>query len=230
MWWRKFAFQTREADEEFCPCSGRFVCGNTLHSRWSSSDWSPKYHAVRACVLSVLTAIIGRQVKCICRACRNADDRRPKLEKSLVVLIAGRLCIGTLTLRVRALPVFRPIGAIRRAASCEKNAFHCRHHKNYYPCPSEKQDNESGNVQREKSDEKAIWRCVWQLKHTYGTSFFNACHHGHGAQSHALRTRGPCIPIGNFPGLIIHFWPSKQIGVKPHFHIELAQWTFHDGR
>ena len=33
-------------------------------------------------------------------------------------------------------------------------------------------------------------------------AIFNACHHGHNAQSHALRTRGPCIPIGNFPGLI----------------------------
>ena len=32
-------------------------------------------------------------------------------------------------------------------------------------------------------------------------AIFNACHHGHNAQSNALRTRGPCIPIGNFPGL-----------------------------
>ena len=32
-------------------------------------------------------------------------------------------------------------------------------------------------------------------------AIFNACHHGHNAQSHALRTGGPCIPIGNFPGL-----------------------------
>ena len=42
---------------------------------------------------------------------------------------------------------------------------------------------------------------VWQLKHTYGRRHFNACHHGHDALSHALRTRGPCIPIGNIPGL-----------------------------
>ena len=28
-------------------------------------------------------------------------------------------------------------------------------------------------------------------------AIFNACHHGHNAQSHALRTRGPCIPISN---------------------------------
>ena len=158
---RKTAFQTREANEEFCPRLGSFVCDNTLHSRCSLSDWSPKYPAVPSCVLSVLTAIIGCQVKRICCGCRNADDRRPKLEKSLVVLITGRLCIGTFTLRVQALPVFCQIGAIRRAASREKNAFHCRHRKNYYPCPSEKQDNQSGNVEREKSDERAVWRsCI----------------------------------------------------------------------
>ena len=32
-------------------------------------------------------------------------------------------------------------------------------------------------------------------------AIFNACHHCHDAESHALRTCGPCIPIGNFPGL-----------------------------
>ena len=161
---RKTAFQTREAKEEFCPRLGSFVCDNTLHSRWSLSDWSPKYSAVRSCVLSVLTAIIGCQVKRSCRGCPNADDRRLKLEKSLVVLITGRLCIGTFTLRVRALPVFCPIGAIRRAASREKNAFHCRHRKNYYLCPSEKKDNQSGNVEGKKSDERAIWRSCMAAK------------------------------------------------------------------
>ena len=154
-------------------------------------------------MLSVLTAILGCQVKRICRGCRNADDRRPKLEKSLVVLITGRLCIGTFTLGVRGLPVFCRIGAIRRAASREKNAFHCHHRKNYYPCPSEKQDNQSGNVEREKSDERAIGRSCMAANAHVRYAIFNACHHGHNSQSHALRTRGPCIPIGNFPGLII---------------------------
>ena len=199
---RKTAFQTREANEEFCPRLGSFVCDNTLHSRWSLSDWSPKYPAVRSCVLSVLSAIIGCQVKRSCLGCPNADDRRLKLEKSLVVLITGRLCIGTFTLRVRALPVFCPIGAIRRTASSEKNAFYCRHRKDYYLCPSEKQDNQSGNVEGEKSDERAIWRSCMAAKAHVRYAIFNACHHGHDAQSHALRTRGPCIPIGNFPGLI----------------------------
>ena len=48
---------------------------------------------------------------------------------------------------------------------------HCRHRKNYYLCPSEKQDNQSGNVETGRSDGRAIWRCAWQLKHTYGTPF-----------------------------------------------------------
>ena len=199
----KTAFQTREANEEFCPRLGSLVCDNTLHSRWSLSDWSPKYPAVRSCVLSVSTAIVGCQVTRICRGCRNADVRRPKLETSLVVLITGRLCIGTFTLRVRALPVFCPIGAIRRAASRENNAFHCRHRKNYYPCPSKKQDNQSGNVEREKSDERSVWRSCMAAKAHVRYAIFNACHHGHDAQSLALRTREPCIPIGNFPGLYI---------------------------
>ena len=212
---RKTAFQTREANEEFCPHLGSFVCDNTLHSRCSLSDWSPKYPAVPSCVLSVLTAIKGSQVKRICRGCWNADDRRlasnpgphrhricdrreeassrwsqirwrwgpgfeanrrPKLEKSLVVLITGRLCIGTFTLRVQALPVFCPIGAIRPAASSEKNAFHCCHRKNYYPCPSEKQGNQSRNVEREKSQTeevperaKRLWlRGAWRDRDTNG--------------------------------------------------------------
>ena len=139
----------------------------------------------------------------ICCGCRNADDRRPKLEKSLVVLITGWLCIGTFTLRVRALRVFCPIGAIRRAASREKNAMHCRHCKNYCPRPPEKQDNQSGTVEREKSDERAIWRLCMAAEAHVRYAIFNACHHGHDAQSHVLRTRGPCIPIGNFPGLNI---------------------------
>ena len=115
------------------------------------------------------------------------------------------MCIGTLTLRIRALSVFRPIGAIRRAASCEKNAFHCRHRKNYYPCPSEKQDTKSGNVERVKSgegpfDDVCGWESTCTVRH-----FFNACHYGHDPQSHALCTRGPCIPIGHFQGLVYCF-------------------------
>ena len=53
-------------------------------------------------------------------------------------------------------------------------------------------------------------------------AIFNACHHGHTAKSHALRTRGPCIPIGNFPGLVTsrqslsfeHTAPSSCVRTK----------------
>ena len=92
---------------------------------------------------------------------------------------------------VRSLCVFEHslFFAIRRAASREKNAFHCRHRKNYYPCPSEKQDNQSGNVEREKSDERAIRRSNMAAKAHVRYAIFNACRHGHDAQSHALRTR-----------------------------------------
>ena len=174
-------------------------------------------------MLSVLKATVGRQVKSICRGCRNADDRRPKLEKLLFVLSAGRLCIGTLTLRVRALPVLCPTGAIRRAASREMNAFHCRYRKNYYPCPSEKQGNESGNVEREKSDERAIGRsCVAAEAHVR-YAIFNACHHGHDAQSHALRTRGPCIPIGNFPGLMFFILAIFKKKKKRHTRSDFSR-------
>ena len=34
----KNTFQTKEADEESPPRSGRFVRGNTLNSRWGSAD------------------------------------------------------------------------------------------------------------------------------------------------------------------------------------------------
>ena len=148
-------------------------------------------------MLSVLTAIIGCQVKRICRGFRNADDRRPKLEKLLVVLITGRLCMGTFTLRVRALSVFCPIGAIRRAASREKNAFYCHHRKNYYPCPSVE------TLKGRKAMKGPFDDHVWQLKHTHGTPFLMLVTMVTTPwQSHALRTRGPCIPIGNFPGLV----------------------------
>ena len=81
--------------------------------------------------------------------------------------------------------------------------FHCRHRKNHYPCLSEKQDNKSGNVERERSDERAIRRSCVAAKAHVRYAIFNACHHSHDAKSHALRTRGPCIPIGNFRGLVI---------------------------
>ena len=78
---------------------------------------------------------------------------------------------------VRSLWVFEDclffcrIGAIRRTASREKNAFHCHHRKNYYPCPSEKKDNQSGNVQGRKAMKGPFDDHVWQLKRTYGTPF-----------------------------------------------------------
>ena len=54
---------------------------------------------------------------------------------------------------------------------------------------------------------EARWPCkVNRYSHSTRTvGHFNACYHGHGAQSHALHTLGPCISIENFPGLITEF-------------------------
>ena len=81
---------------------------------------------------------------------------------------------------VRSLCVFEhclffcPIGAIWPAASREKNVFHCHDRKNYYLCPSEKQDNQSGKLEMlkgRKAMKGPFDDHVWQLKHTYGTPF-----------------------------------------------------------
>ena len=61
---------------------------------------------VPVCSVPWQLAAVAHNVKSICRGCRNADDYWPKLGNSLLVLIAGTLCIGMTTVRVRPLPVF----------------------------------------------------------------------------------------------------------------------------
>ena len=82
-----------------------FVCKNTFHDAWSSSDSSRKANPVRANLFQVLSAVAGMTVAAICRACKDQTGSSIEITShslyqavSLLVLVNRSFCVSTLTL------------------------------------------------------------------------------------------------------------------------------------
>ena len=180
----------------------RFVCDNMLHSRSGSSDWSPKYPTVRSCVLIALTATIGHPVMSICRDCWNAEQPATKARK-IAHCIHGWYVVYCHTYAACSdclfFAQFEQFGWLPLAQRMPVTAAIARSTIRVHP--KSKLTRVETLKRREALKERFDDECVAVKAHLWCANF-NACYHGHDAQCHALRTRGPCISIGNFAGLV----------------------------